>query len=70
MATRPATLAELKQWTQRKVREISGQEASLMQRNREGRLDHPTLKLELAKLATAKSTVRQMYQYAEAGELI
>lgn len=70
MQTRSATLAELKEWTRRRVREITAQESALVVRFKEGALSHAALKLELAKLSSAKSSVRQMYQYAEAGELI
>lgn len=70
MQTRSATLAELKEWTRRRVREITAQEAALVVRFKEGALSHAALTLEIAKLSSAKSSIRQMYQYAEAGELI
>ena len=70
MPTRSASLAELKEWTRRRVREITAQESALVVRFKGGTLSHAALTLELAKLSSAKSSIRQMYQYAESGELI
>ena len=70
MQTRSATLAELKEWTKRRVREITAQESTLVARFRGGTLSRAALTLELAKLSSAKSAIRRMYQYAESGELV